>query len=33
MRNDLALKGNVDGVDILIYPSNQLPMKYQRKIL
>ncbi|KAF1001935.1 ASI1-immunoprecipitated protein 2-like isoform X2 [Apium graveolens] len=30
MRNDLALKGNVDGVEILIYSSNQLPMKYQR---
>ncbi|XP_017242340.1 ASI1-immunoprecipitated protein 2 [Daucus carota subsp. sativus] len=30
MRNDLALKGNVDGVEILIYPSNHLPVKYQR---
>ncbi|KAK1392085.1 PHD-type domain-containing protein [Heracleum sosnowskyi] len=30
MRNDLALKGNVDGVEILIYSSNQLPVKYQR---
>ncbi|KAK1366328.1 hypothetical protein POM88_041889 [Heracleum sosnowskyi] len=30
IRNDLALKGNIDGVEILIFPSNQLPVKYQR---
>ena len=31
MKNDLALKGNVDGVELLIFPSNQLPDKSQRK--
>ncbi|KAK6129394.1 hypothetical protein DH2020_036870 [Rehmannia glutinosa] len=25
MKNDLALKGNVNGVELLIFPSNQLP--------
>ncbi|KAL8095536.1 uncharacterized protein LOC141693523 isoform X2 [Apium graveolens] len=30
IRNDLALKGNIDGVEILIFPSNQLPVNYQR---
>ncbi|XP_058084997.1 uncharacterized protein LOC131232639 isoform X2 [Magnolia sinica] len=28
--NDLALKGNVDGIELLIFPSNQLPEKSQR---
>lgn len=31
MRSDLALKGNIDGVELLIFPSNQLPEKSQRK--
>ncbi|RVW20941.1 hypothetical protein CK203_110967 [Vitis vinifera] len=31
MKNDLALKGNIDGVELLIFPSNQLPEKSQRK--
>ncbi|KAG7980620.1 hypothetical protein I3843_05G191200 [Carya illinoinensis] len=30
MKNDLALKGNFDGVELLIFPSNQLPEKSQR---
>ncbi|KAK9271648.1 hypothetical protein L1049_002011 [Liquidambar formosana] len=30
MKNDLALKGNLDGVELLIFPSNQLPEKSQR---
>ncbi|XP_054811853.1 uncharacterized protein LOC129313051 [Prosopis cineraria] len=30
MRNDLALKGIFDGVELLIFPSNQLPQKSQR---
>ncbi|XP_028752367.1 uncharacterized protein LOC114712078 isoform X2 [Neltuma alba] len=30
MRNDLALKGIFDGVELLIFPSNQLPEKSQR---
>lgn len=30
MKNDLALKGNIDGVELLIFPSNQLPEKSQR---
>ncbi|PIN00364.1 hypothetical protein CDL12_27130 [Handroanthus impetiginosus] len=30
MKNDLALKGNVDGIELLIFPSNQLPEKLQR---
>ncbi|KAG8390517.1 hypothetical protein BUALT_Bualt01G0091600 [Buddleja alternifolia] len=30
MKNDLALKGNVNGVELLIYPSNQLPDNSQR---
>lgn len=29
MKNDLALKGNVDGAEILIFPSSQLPEKSQ----
>ncbi|XP_075513192.1 ASI1-immunoprecipitated protein 2-like isoform X2 [Primulina tabacum] len=30
MKNDLALKGNVNGVELLIFPSNQLPENSQR---
>ncbi|KAL7213870.1 hypothetical protein ACSBR1_026326 [Camellia fascicularis] len=30
MKNDLALKGNFDGVELLIFPSNHLPEKFQR---
>lgn len=30
MKNDLALKGNVNGVELLIFPSNQLPIISQR---
>ncbi|XP_059435246.1 uncharacterized protein LOC132168162 isoform X4 [Corylus avellana] len=30
MKKDLALKGNLDGVELLIFPSNQLPEKSQR---
>ncbi|XP_041013046.1 uncharacterized protein LOC121256342 isoform X2 [Juglans microcarpa x Juglans regia] len=30
VKNDLALKGNFDGVELLIFPSNQLPEKSQR---
>nr|XP_048325911.1 uncharacterized protein LOC107414804 isoform X7 [Ziziphus jujuba var. spinosa] len=30
IKNDLALKGNVEGVELLIFPSNQLPEKSQR---
>ncbi|CAK9166009.1 unnamed protein product [Ilex paraguariensis] len=30
MSSDLALKGIIDGVELLIFPSNQLPEKYQR---
>ncbi|XP_020230062.1 uncharacterized protein LOC109810880 isoform X2 [Cajanus cajan] len=30
IRNDLALKGNYDGVELLIFPSNQLPENSQR---
>lgn len=30
MRSDLALKGNFDGVELLIFPSNHLPEKSQR---
>ncbi|KAI3471318.1 hypothetical protein Pfo_027981 [Paulownia fortunei] len=30
MKNDLALKGNVNGVELLIFPSNQLPDNSQR---
>ncbi|KAK1399336.1 hypothetical protein POM88_009199 [Heracleum sosnowskyi] len=29
MKDDLALKGNIDGAEILIFPSNQLPEKSQ----
>lgn len=32
MRSDLALKGSFDGVELLIFPSNRLPEKSQRKI-
>lgn len=32
-RNDLALKGLFDGVELLIFPSNQLPENSQRKKL
>lgn len=31
IKNDLALKGNLDGVELLIFPSNQLPENSQRK--
>ncbi|KAI3472523.1 hypothetical protein Pfo_028017 [Paulownia fortunei] len=30
MKNDLALKGNFNGVELLIFPSNQLPDNSQR---
>ncbi|PON49500.1 Zinc finger, FYVE/PHD-type [Trema orientale] len=30
IKNDLALKGNLDGVELLIFPSNQLPENSQR---
>ncbi|XP_057970025.1 uncharacterized protein LOC131159286 isoform X2 [Malania oleifera] len=30
MKNDLALKGNFDGIELLIFPSNRLPEKSQR---
>ncbi|XP_010270007.1 PREDICTED: uncharacterized protein LOC104606480 isoform X2 [Nelumbo nucifera] len=30
IRNDLALKGNFDGTELLIFPSNKLPDKSQR---
>ncbi|XP_050253369.1 uncharacterized protein LOC126699527 isoform X7 [Quercus robur] len=30
IKHDLALKGNLDGVELLIFPSNQLPEKSQR---
>ncbi|KAJ6840797.1 uncharacterized protein M6B38_118710 [Iris pallida] len=30
LKNDLALRGNIDGVELLIYPSNKLPMNSQR---
>ncbi|XP_059667443.1 protein PARALOG OF AIPP2-like [Cornus florida] len=30
MKNDLALKGNLDGVELLIFPSNVLPENFQR---
>uniref|UniRef100_A0A7N0VDI0 PHD-type domain-containing protein n=1 Tax=Kalanchoe fedtschenkoi TaxID=63787 RepID=A0A7N0VDI0_KALFE len=30
MRNDVALKGNINGVELLIFPSSQLPQKSQR---
>ncbi|KAG4386225.1 hypothetical protein AAZX31_11G008600 [Glycine max] len=30
IRNDLALKGDFDGVELLIFPSNQLPENSQR---
>lgn len=31
MKNDLALMGNLDGIELLIFPSNQLPENCQRK--
>ena len=31
IKNDLALKGNFEGVELLIFPSNQLPVNSQRK--
>lgn len=31
MKDDLALKGNIDGAELLIFPSNQLPKKSQCK--
>lgn len=31
IQNDLALKGVFDGVELLIFPSNQLPESSQRK--
>lgn len=30
LKNDFALRGNFDGVELLIFPSNQLPEKSQR---
>ncbi|XP_031257241.1 uncharacterized protein LOC116115221 isoform X3 [Pistacia vera] len=30
MKNDLALKGNLDGIELLIFPSSQLPENCQR---
>ncbi|XP_024020786.1 uncharacterized protein LOC21402590 isoform X4 [Morus notabilis] len=30
IKNDLALKGNIEGVELLIFPSNQLPENSQR---
>jgi len=33
VRNDLALRGMFDGVELLIFASNQLPEDSQRKIL
>ncbi|XP_058104273.1 uncharacterized protein LOC131248183 isoform X3 [Magnolia sinica] len=30
LKNDLALKGNFEGIELLIFPSNQLPEKSQR---
>ncbi|ESR50667.1 hypothetical protein CICLE_v10033462mg, partial [Citrus x clementina] len=30
MKNDLALMGNLDGIELLIFPSNQLPENCQR---
>ncbi|KAF8380693.1 hypothetical protein HHK36_028183 [Tetracentron sinense] len=30
IKNDLALKGNIDGIELLIFPSNKLPEKSQR---
>ncbi|KZV40935.1 hypothetical protein F511_05180 [Dorcoceras hygrometricum] len=30
MKNDLAFKGSLDGVELLIFPSNQLPENFQR---
>ncbi|XP_077236950.1 uncharacterized protein LOC143878543 isoform X2 [Tasmannia lanceolata] len=30
LKNDLALKGNIDGIELLIFASNQLPEKSQR---
>lgn len=32
-KNELALKGDIDGVELLIYCSNQLPVKAHRKII
>lgn len=31
IRNDMALKANLEGVELLIFPSNRLPEKSQRK--
>ncbi|KAF8379092.1 hypothetical protein HHK36_028521 [Tetracentron sinense] len=30
IKNDVAFKGNFDGIELLIFPSNQLPEKSQR---
>ena len=32
IKNDMALKGNLDGVDLLIFSSNYLPENSQRKL-
>lgn len=32
MKNDSALMGNLDGIELLIFPSNQLPENCQRKL-
>lgn len=31
MKHDLALRGNVNGVELLVFPSNQLAHRSQRK--
>ena len=33
IKNDLALKGNIAGVELLVFPSNELPQDSQRKSL
>ncbi|KAL5985369.1 hypothetical protein ACLOJK_027353 [Asimina triloba] len=30
LKNDLALRGNIDGIELLIFPSSQLPLKSQQ---
>lgn len=32
IKNDMALKGNLNGAELLIFPSNILPQEIQRKI-
>lgn len=31
MKHDLALQGNIGDIELLIFPSNHLPEKFQRK--